>query len=229
MTGLGALQRRLLAHLHTPEPRPFMTAELAEALLGNHDREAVRRVRRAVDALARQGLVKTWTGPAFPDGEPPRWWTGLEPGEVPIGTRRYMLPTRSGSTCHCSGASCELCALGDRPYAGHAWDEIDETYYPVKRHDTYVVHQRLSRVRWVELAWEQRPVAERLALLDGWITEYRAALAEPPHTIFGDRWAEWAEQLTKYEEEASALRQTDPAPLTGSGGPAANQRQRRSP
>jgi hypothetical protein len=64
--GPGPVQQSILAALYDPAAILVLTTtELAGMVLGRADREAIRQVRRAVDALAARGLVDTWTGSAW--------------------------------------------------------------------------------------------------------------------------------------------------------------------
>jgi hypothetical protein len=172
--GLGPFQKRILDHLHTPEPQAFTTSELAHALLGSTDREAVRHVRRTVDNLARRGLVNTWTGPAG-SGASSRWGDGDEDNPH---IRIYLRPMQRG--CYdCHGPNCKFCAAGDEPRSPKGWYRR-RTGEPVDNpiHTVALVHAYKSRVRWVELRWGCRPAKERVRITKRWIRDGERALAE---------------------------------------------------
>ena len=211
--GPGAFQRRILEHLHTPVPRAFTVAELAHALTGSTADSQMRQIRRAVEGLARRGRVVTWTGRANLNWGPgPRALWGrkraVKEAARPDGLVRLMV-NRRGFAVECAGEGCEKCAVEEakvRPRDG--WRYHSFTLTPVFK----------SRVRWVELAWEERPSEERRRLLRRWIREDRKALAtqfpdgEPPDEgdfwqgLAHTRWERMTAALAKYEADLVALK-----------------------
>jgi hypothetical protein len=71
---IGWQQKAILRYLDGREQ--VRVVELSYVLLDRIDVEAVRQVRRAVDALARRGLVSTWTG-AVPGRQGRHRWVEL--------------------------------------------------------------------------------------------------------------------------------------------------------
>jgi hypothetical protein len=156
--GPGPVQRAVLDALHSPETIVVLaTTELADRILGRVDREAIRQVRRAVDALAARGLVETWTA-SDPDAL-------HRTNPEPLHARHYFRRTRVWGR-ECRGEGCRFCQAG-----------IPTTRFEGRNYHmaTEVVAAK-SRMRWVEYAWTARPVAERLGFVELWIDDTRERL-----------------------------------------------------
>jgi hypothetical protein len=223
------VQRAIVDQLRPSSCPELTTTELAAAVLGRTDREAIRQVRRAVDGLAARGLVTTWTGrvddPVSLDPKRPLW-------------RSYLRPTRRSAN-DCTGPGCSYCAAGHTPTSSagwvRGWSRRDEVPVPVPFvHTATWIEAPLSRVRWVAYAWEARPVAERRRLLTRWLRDAHADRERrfpdgAPHDDDGDDWAgafaslgwRWrTERIERLEDDLAALsRLTHSEARSGSAAP----------
>jgi hypothetical protein len=149
--GPGPIQRAILAALYDPAAIIVLsTTELAGTVLGRTDREAIRQVRRAVDALKARGLVGTWTA----------------------------APTR------------RQCGDLGRP--------LQRT----ERRGWVQVTSPKPRMRWVQLAWTARPIADRVGFLGAWADRERAALDDESSACEREQKRQ---RIADYEAERAEL------------------------